>query len=130
MVDDIEPIAGLSPVAVRSPKRTRIPGLDLRTGAGRRVKALIADYAKPLGGIGAMSARQRSIVEQIAAVEIQSQAVRARLVCDKYSPMSGDPERREDVDLLRDLSRQLRQLEADLYAGTAADPKPSRPSKS
>jgi hypothetical protein len=129
MPDDIGPIAGLSPVAVRPSKRTRIPGLDLRTDAGRRVKALIADCAKPFGGIGAMSARQRSIVEQIAAVEIQSRAVRARLVCDKYSPMSGDPDRREDVDLLSDLRRQFRQLEADLN-GTAAAPKPSRPSKS
>jgi hypothetical protein len=81
----------------------KLRGIDGRSRGGRRFRDLVHAYAGDVGGIGAVTEAQRSLITQAASLQISVEALQARMVAGE----AVDPE-----VLVRLANVQLRALAA------------------
>lgn len=81
----------------------KLRGIDGRSRGGRRFRDLVHAYAGDVGGIGAVTEAQRSLITQAASLPISVEALQARMVAGE----AVDPE-----VLVRLANVQLRALAA------------------
>jgi hypothetical protein len=58
----------------------KLRGIDGRSRGGRRFRDLVHAYAGDVGGIGAVTEAQRSLITQAASLQISVEALQARMV--------------------------------------------------
>lgn len=98
--------------------RRILAGVDMRSAWARRLKDLILAHVQNLGGEGAISAAELSIVRRAATLEVECELLEARFAKRGQST-------REDLDLYSRAAGNLRRLLDGVGLKRREPPQPS-----